>query len=145
MILKEIKLLIYLLHAPATGISSHVEDRLRSYGQEIIEHLEAVWEHSFDAILQERIENLIHKIQFENVKQELNLWLMGGAFDLLQGLIIINKYQYPDLDEQKLINQIEGIKRDIWMQMQYDMNAVEKVKHINHVLYNNYVFSENNM
>ncbi|MHB1178570.1 MAG: transglutaminase-like domain-containing protein, partial [Daejeonella sp.] len=64
-------------------------------------------------------------------------------FDLLQGILIINKYQYPDLDEQKVINQIEDLKRDIWMQMLYDMSAVEKVKLINHVLYGIHGFSGN--
>src|SRR5690606_22333738 len=51
--------------------------------------------------------------------------------------------QYPDLDEQKIINQLEDIKRDIWMQMVYDMSAVEKVKLINHILYGVHGFAGN--
>lgn len=141
--LKEIESLIKLLDDPDKEVSGHVEDRLFSYGSEIIEYLENAWEQSFDAVLQERIENLIHKIQLQNIKHELQLWLLGGSFDLLQGLLIINKYQYPDLDEQKVINQIEDIKRDIWMQMIYEMSAVEKVKLVNHILYNTYGFSGN--
>ena len=140
---KEIKSLIKLLDDPDAEISQHVEEKLISYGYEIIEYLESAWEQSFDAILQERIENLVHKIQFRNVKTELELWNLGGSFDLLQGVIIINKYQYPDLDEQKVINQIEQIKRDIWLQMAYEMSAVEKVKLINHVFYTINGFSGN--
>ncbi|MGZ3929142.1 MAG: transglutaminase-like domain-containing protein, partial [Mucilaginibacter sp.] len=67
----------------------------------------------------------------------------GGAFDLLQGVLTINKYQYPDLDEQKVINQIEAIKRDIWLQMIYDGSPAEQVKLINHVFYNIHGFSGN--
>jgi len=114
-----------------------------SYGSDIIEILEETWEQSFDALLQERIENLIHQIQFQNVKRELELWHLSGAFDLLQGVIIINKYQYPDLDELKIRNQIEDIKRDIWLQLMYDMSAIEQVKIINHVLYSIYGFAGN--
>lgn len=140
---KEIEALIKLLDDPDAEIFQHVEDKLMSYGGEVVEHLEAAWESSFDGLLQERIENLIHKIQFQSVKRELELWHMGGSFDLLQAMLLINKYQYPDLDEQKIINQLENIKRDIWMQLMYDTSAVEKVKLINHVLYNVHGFSGN--
>ncbi|HEY0668568.1 MAG TPA: transglutaminase-like domain-containing protein [Sphingobacteriaceae bacterium] len=140
---KEIDALIRLLDDRDEEVYRHVEEKLLTYGNEVIDYLENAWEKSFDALLQERIENLVHKIQFYNVKRELELWYMGGAFDLLQGLITINKYQYPDLDEQKIINEIEMIKRDIWLQLIYDMSAVEKVKLINHVLYTNYRFSGN--
>lgn len=140
---KEVESLIKLLDDPDTEIASHVEEKLLSYGNDVIHHLENAWGQSLDSILQERIENLVHKIQFQNVKKELEVWHIGGSFDLLQGILIINKYQYPDLDEQKVINQLEDIKRDIWMQMIYDMSAVEKVKLINHVLYGAHGFTGN--
>lgn len=140
---REIESLIKLLDDPDIEIAQHVEEKILSYGNDVIEFLENAWEQSFDAILQERIENLIHKIQFQNVKHELSLWLLGGAFDLLQGLLIINRYQYPDLDEQKIRTQIEDIKREIWMQLMYEMSPVEKVKLINHTLFTIYGFSGN--
>lgn len=141
--LKEIESLIRLLDDPDSEVSQHVEEKLLSYGNEVVDILESAWEQSFDAVLQNRIENLIHKIQFQNVKRELQLWHLGGSFDLLQGMLIINKFQYPDLDDLKVINQIEDIKRDIWMQMIYEMSAIEKVKLINHTLYTTYGFSGN--
>lgn len=140
---KELESLIKLLDDPDEEIAQHVEEKLLSYGNEIIEYLESAWEQSFDAVLQERIENLVHKIQYQSVKKELELWYHGGAFDLLQGVIIINKYQYPDMDPLKIISQIEEIKREIWLQMIYDMSAIEKVKIINHVLYSVYNFTGN--
>ena len=140
---KEIKSLIKLLDDPDQEVSRHVEDRLLSYGSEVVRYLENAWEHSLDTLLQHRIEAVVHKIQFRSTKEELKSWISHGSFDLLQGLIIINKFQYPDLDAQRIINQIETIKRDIWMQMSYDMNPLEKVKMINHVLYTTYGFSGN--
>ncbi len=140
---KEVESLIKLLDDPDTEVSRHVEEKLLSYGNDVIGYLESAWAQSLDIILQERIENLVHKIQFSNVKREMELWHIGGSFDLLQGMLIVNKYQYPDLDEQKIINQIEDIKRDIWMQMLYEMTAVEKVKLINHVFYGTHGFSGN--
>ncbi|PST84717.1 hypothetical protein C7T94_00860 [Pedobacter yulinensis] len=139
----EISALVKLLDDPDEEIYSHVEKKLLEYGNEVVDYLENAWEQSFDALMQQRIENIVHRIQFNAVKEDLNLWYMSGAFDLLQGALIINRYQYPDLDEQKVIFQIEEMKRDIWVNLQYEMSSIEKVKLINHVLYNQHGFSGN--
>lgn len=139
----EIDALVKLLDDPDEEVFQHVQERLLTYGNEVISRLENAWEQSLDTLLQERIENLVHTIQFNSVKEDLNLWYQSGAFDLLQGALIINRYQYPDLDEQQIIFQIEEIKREIWMGLQYEMSSIEKIKLINHVFYNQYGFSGN--
>ena len=139
----EVNSLIRLLDDPDGEIFEHVHQKLLSYGPEAISYLEMAWEEAFDPIQQERIANLVHEIQFDIVKKDLQLWHQGGAFDLLQGILIINRYQYPDLDEQKVINQIEAIKRDIWIQMMNEASPAEQIKLINHVFYNIYGFSGN--
>ena len=139
----EVTSLIRLLDDPDQEIYTHVHDKLLSYGSEAIAHLESAFEQAFDAIQQERIANLVHEIQFGIVQNDLKLWLHGGAFDLLQGILVINRYQYPDLDEQKIINQIEAIKRDIWIQMMHEASPAEQIKLINHVFYHICGFSGN--
>src|SRR5882757_6402186 len=139
----EVNSLIRLLDDPDPEIYNHVHEKLLSYGSEAIEYLESAFEQAFDAIQQERIANLVHEIQFGTLKNDLKLWYQSGAFDLLQGILIINRYQYPDLDEQKIINHIEAIKRDIWIQMINEASPVEQVKLINHVFYHIYGFSGN--
>ncbi len=139
----EITSLIKLLDDPDKEIYDHVHDKLLNYGSDVVEQLEFAFGEAFDAIQQERIANLVHEIQFGIVKNDLSLWVHGGSFDLLQGVLIINRYQYPDLDEQKIINQIEAIKRDIWIQMMNEANAAEQIKLINHVFYHLHGFSGN--
>ena len=139
----EVKSLIRLLDDPDGEIFDHVHEKLLSLGPAAVEYLESAWEEAFDPIQQERIANLVHEIQFGIVKKDLQLWHQGGAFDLLQGVLIINRYQYPDLDEQKVINQVEAIKRDIWIQMMYEASPAEQIKLINHVFYSIYGFSGN--
>ncbi len=139
----EISALIKLLDDPDQEVYQHVEKKLLDYGNEVVVYLETAWEQSLDTKLQERIENIVHTIQFNNVKEDLNLWYQSGAFDLLQGALVINRYQYPDLDEQKIINQLEDIKREIWVNLQYEMSSIEKIKLINHTLYNLFGFSGN--
>jgi regulator of sirC expression with transglutaminase-like and TPR domain len=139
----EINYLIRLLDDPDQEIYDHIHDKILSYGVDVIEYLESAWEQAFDPIQQDRIANLVHEIQFGIVKTDLKLWYQGGGFDLLQGALIINRYQYPDLDEQKVINQIEDIKRDIWIQMIYEASPAEQIKIINHVFYSIYGFTGN--
>lgn len=140
---RELAALVSLLDDPDQEVYLQVERRLLEYGPEVVGQLESAWEHSLDALLQQRIENIVHKIQFTGVREDLNLWYQSGAFDLLQGALIINRYQYPDLDEDKVRLQIEEMKREIWLGLQYEMSSIEKIKLINHVFYNTYGFSGN--
>jgi regulator of sirC expression with transglutaminase-like and TPR domain len=140
---KELEALIKLLDDSDAEIYRHVEDRILSLGSEVIPALEKTWENTLDILLQQRIEELIHKIQFGVVKHELQTWAVSGAFDLLKGFLIVSRYQYPELDEQKIINQIEAIKRDAWIELRYDTSPVEKVKILNHVIYNMHGFTGN--
>ncbi|UKJ07419.1 transglutaminase-like domain-containing protein [Solitalea lacus] len=135
--------LVKLLDDPDKEVFEHIKNKLVSFGPEIIVYLEEVWQQSLDVMLQERIEDIVHKIQFDEVKKELNLWILGGAFDLLTGVLVINKYQYPDLDDQKILNQLDDIKRDAWLQLGYDMSPLEKVKALNHVFFHVHGFSGN--
>ena len=141
--LTEVNSLIRLLDDPDAEVYEHVHQKLLSFGNEAIHYLEHAFEQAFDPIQQERIANLVHEIQFGTVKNDLKLWYQGGAFDLLQGILIVNRYQYPDLDEQRVINQIEAIKRDIWIQMMNEASPAEQVKLINHIFYSIHGFSGN--
>lgn len=140
---QEIDALIRLLDDPDQEIYGHIEERLLGYGNAVISHLENAWEQAFDPLLQERIAHIVHQIQYDTVKIDLNLWMQSGSFDLLQGILILNRYQYPDLDEQKIINQIEAIKRDVWLQLANEGSSVEQVKTMNHVFYGIYGFKGN--
>ena len=139
----EIDALVKLLDDPDEEVFSHVQGKLLEYGNDVITYLETAWEQSLDTLLQERIENIVHAIQFTNVKEDLNLWYQSGAFDLIQGALILNRYQFPNLNEQAIISQIEEIKTEVWLGLQYEMSSIEKIKLINHVFYNQFGFSGN--
>lgn len=140
---KEIDALIRLLEDPDQEVYGEVEKRLLEHGNAVVKFLETEWEKSLDTLIQERIENIVHQIQFDNVKEDLSLWYQSGAFDLLKGALVINRYQYPDLDEQRVINQLEEIRREVWLGLQHEMSSVEKIKLINHIFYKINGFSGN--
>jgi len=141
--LKEVIALITLLDDPDETIYVQVKDRFVSLGPPAIPHLETAWENSFDAIMQKRIETIIHTIQFEILQKGLKDWATDESDDLLKGVLILARYQYPDLDETKVRKTIHQIKQDVWLELQDDLTALEKVKIINHILFEVHQFSGN--
>ena len=143
MSLKEVIALITLLDDPDEVIYSQVKDRFVILGPPAIPHLETAWENSFDAIMQKRIEIIIHTIQFEILQKALKKWAIEEQEDLLKGILILSRYQYPDLNETKIRKDLGQIKQDVWLELNDDLTAIEKVKVLNHILFEVHQFSGN--
>jgi regulator of sirC expression with transglutaminase-like and TPR domain len=140
---KSLRAMILLLEDPDEQVFSEIRGQLLSMGNEVIPALENIWESTFNNTLQSRIEDIIQKIQFNSTSEELKLWAATGGIDLLQGTILISRYQYPDLDEEHIRNQIEMIRKDVWLELNPNLTAFEKVRVINHILFDVYHFTGN--
>jgi regulator of sirC expression with transglutaminase-like and TPR domain len=140
----EVNALIHLIDDPDETIYDQIKDRLISFGDEVIPALEDVWEdNSYGLLFQTRIEHIIHEIQFGRVTKGLLAWTKNGSEDLLDGMLWVAKYQYPDLDEEKIRKVVAQIKQDVWIELNDNLTAFEKVRVINHVLFDIYGFSGN--
>ena len=140
---KSLRAMILLLEDPDEHVFTEIRGQLLSMGNEVIPALENIWESTFNNTLQSRIEDIIQKIQFNTTSEELKLWAATGGIDLLQGTILIARYQYPDLDEEHIRNQIELIRKDVWLELNPNLTAFEKVRVINHILFDVYHFTGN--
>lgn len=140
---KEIKALLLLLEDPDNEVFKHVSESLLEKGENVIPELEKAWEKSLNEVLQERIESLIQEIQFTSTQKQLKEWKDKGAIDILKGAYLIAKYQYPDLKFDKILSQFQKIKQDAWLEINSNLTALEKVRVINHILYQIYEFSGN--
>jgi len=135
-----IQALIHLIDDPDDNIFLHVRDKLLQYGPDAIPYLENSWEEKdFGLIFHNRIENLIHEIQFEEVKYQLILWQQSDK-DLLQGAIIIAKYQYAGLEENDIYETIQHIRKDIWLEINPKQTAFEKVRVFNKIFFGKHRF-----
>ena len=130
----QLQALISLLDDPDDIIFDEVRGKLISFGHDIIPHLESAWESSFDNLLQNRIEDIIHHLQFETIKVELTNW-KSSEKDLIDGAIIIAKYQYPDLEEEKIKDYIKQLTQDVWLEFNENLTALEKVKVLNKIIF----------
>ncbi|MEP1093564.1 MAG: transglutaminase-like domain-containing protein [Cyclobacteriaceae bacterium] len=140
---KEIKALVQLLDDEDLEVINHVEDKIRSLGTDIIPFLEEEWESIFNPIIQERIEDLVHELQFELLKERFLDWKESGAESLLEGLWIVATYQYPDLEMDELIKEIEQLYHELWRQFQDEMSPYDQIKIFNEVFFNQFKFRAN--
>ena len=138
----ELQALISLLDDPDDTIFDEIRGKLISFGDDIIPHLETAWESSFNNLLQNRIENIIHFLQFDTVKKELTTW-KNSERELIEGAIIVAKYQYPDLEEAEIKRFIKQLTQDVWLELNDNLTALEKIKVINRIIFDVHGFYGN--
>ena len=132
---KELDALISLLDEPDAKIFEQIREKIYAYGTEAIPFLESSWEQSFNPLMQERIEEIIHIIQLEDLYAGLGRWSQFESEDLLKGFIIAARYQYPDLDTGKVFKQVGQLVQDVWLELNDKLTALEKIKVVNHILF----------
>ncbi len=139
----KLQALINLLDDPDESIFEIVEKELLKETDKIIPALEEKWESSFDDNSQERIENLIQSLQFKRTKKLLKKWIQSEERDLLTGFILVNRFQYPDLNLLTIHQKIENVKKNIWLEFNNSLTLLEKTTILNHFLFNINGFSIN--
>lgn len=138
----ELQALISLLDDPDPVTYQSVSERISDMGPQAVHILEDVWEHTFDEMVQNRIEQIVHHIQFDDIRQRLAQWASGDENNLLDGYCIITRYQYPEIDEQILRDRFEKIKRDIWLELNDHLTALETIGVFNHILFEVHAFGQ---
>lgn len=140
---KEIKALVSLLDDDDEQVVSHVVDKIRTLGKEVIPYLEQEWESNLNPQVQQQIEGLIHDLQFQVLKQRMMEWYSKEEHDLLTGLSIIASYQYPDLELEILKQELEQIYYEAWLEFKPELYPFDQVKVLNGVFFTKLKFSAN--
>lgn len=139
----ELKALVSLLDDEDGQIVSHVEQKILSLGTTIIPFLEEEWESNFNPTVQRRIEEIIHTLQYELLKERIQQWYVSEDQDLLTGMWLIATYQYPDIELVKLKQDLEQIYYETWLEFKPDLYPFDQIKVINSVLFNKLKFGAN--
>ena len=137
---KEIQALLHLIDDPDTEVYSTVSSRIISLGKQIIPNLEHLWETTPDSTTQERIELLIHRLHFQELQQDFQDWSRQEEPDLLTGTLLVSKYKYPELNLTPVQLELEKIRRNIWLELNPYLTALEQVNVLSNILFNYYKF-----
>lgn len=139
----EIRALLSLLDDPDPEIAAHVHHRLEALGEAVIPVVEEIWESSLDPDEQHRLEDLVHRLQFEGLQRRLATWKENGATDLLEGMWLVNQFQYPDADLAALHRGLDEYYYEAWVMLRPDMHPFDQIKALNYVLFRQARFAAN--
>lgn len=140
---KEIKALISLLDDEDPVVHSEIMKQIENLGETAIPYLEEQWESTLDIALQSRIEDVIHKLQFEQLEKRLVEWKNNEQEDLLKGMWLLATYQYPDLSLESVSAKLDQLYYEAWSNFQEDLQPMDKIRILNHVVFNKFKFSAN--
>jgi regulator of sirC expression with transglutaminase-like and TPR domain len=135
---KEISALFTLIDDPDEEVFTSVSQRIVDYGKGIIPNLEHLWENSPKEEIQERIEMLIHRLNYTDLLNDFTEWKNSAYHDLLFGTLLVSKFQYPDLQTTPVLLEIEKIRRNVWLELNSYLTPLEQANVISSILYNYY-------
>jgi regulator of sirC expression with transglutaminase-like and TPR domain len=135
---REIAALFHLIDDPDKEVFTTVSERIVSFGKPIIPNLEHLWETTPDEKVQERIELMIHSLHYRDLKTELTEWSEQPGHNLLAGSLLVSKYLYPEMHLASVLQEIEKIRRNIWLELNNYLTPLEKANVVTTILYNYY-------
>jgi hypothetical protein len=130
-----LNLLIHLLDDPDQEAFHQVSNEILTLGLPAVEPLEEAWFNTNDNLTRQRIEELVHSLQYDGLYHDLEAWVASGGQDLLRGYLIATRFQYPNLEEEKLLANLNKLTRSVWIELNENLTSLEKVKVLNHMLF----------
>jgi hypothetical protein len=136
--MEHLNLLIHLLDDPDQEAFQQVSNEILTLGKPAVEPLEEAWFNTSDQLTRQRIEEIVHSIQYDSLYNELADWAASGGQDLLRGFLIATRFQYPNLEEEKLLSDLNKLTRSVWLELNDNLTSLEKIKVLNHILFGVY-------
>jgi regulator of sirC expression with transglutaminase-like and TPR domain len=135
---RELNALFTLIDDPDEEVYSTVSEKIVDFGRSIIPNLENLWENTLSEEVQERIEMLIHKLHYTDLTSDLKEWRDSPYHDLLFGALLVAKFQYPDLHTTPVLQDIEKIRRNVWLELNSYLTPLEQANVLSSIIYNYY-------
>lgn len=135
---KEMNALFTLIDDPDEEVYSTVSEKIVAFGKNIIPNLEHLWETTLSEDVQERIEMIIHHLHFTDLSNDFVEWRDSAYHDLLFGALLVSKYQYPELHTTPVLQDIEKIRRNVWLELNNFLTPLEQANVLSSIVYNYY-------
>jgi regulator of sirC expression with transglutaminase-like and TPR domain len=135
---KEINALFTLIDDPDEEVYSTVSSKIIGFGKGIIPNLENLWENTLNENIQERIEMLIHSLHYTDLINDFKEWKGSTYNDLLFGALLVSKFQYPELHTTPVLQDIEKIRRNVWLELNNYLTPLEHANVLSSIIFNYY-------
>ncbi len=138
--IKELKALIQLLDEPDEQVYAAIRSHILAMGIDTLPLLEEEENNILDPKETSRVREIISTIKIEDVFKKLKTWSEQKSHDLLEAWILISGFHSPEDNPEQMKASVNKIYRDIWVEMNSELTALEKIRVINHVIYKVYQF-----
>ena len=138
---EKIKALFMLLDEPNEMIYEGICESIVFYGIEVNPLLHDFLDNTFDPLVQSRIKILIRRIHLDSLYAELNNWVTLDSKNIFSGYIILTKFIYPDLNVDKILEDLSRLEKEIWLELNSNLTSLEEIKVINKILFETYNFT----
>jgi regulator of sirC expression with transglutaminase-like and TPR domain len=132
--------LISLVDDRDEGVFDLIREQILGYGDAILPYLNDAYDESDNDLLSSRLKLLIAQITLLKARQDIREWKNNNSRNLYEGLIILAKFQYPRLDVETITRTINRIRQELWLEINDNMTALEKVRVLNHLFFDIHMF-----
>ncbi len=139
----EARALVRLVDEPDEAVYSEIAARIIALGPGILELLEQELDASTDLLVRERIGELLWQIRLAVLRSELAAWIASGGNNLMEAWIAVTGFFYPDMEDEAVLFELASIRKDVWLEMNENLTALELVRVFNQVFYQIHGFSGN--
>ncbi len=139
---KKLYALLDLLDEPDEKTFTVIRESILDFGDNAIPFLDEALLKAKSEFEYRRIELLKEDIVFNTVFKALSDWTAKDNKPVLDAWIILSRLLNNDSSEVKTRKVFGSLFKDIWLEFNDRLTALEKVKVINHILYKVYGFSE---
>jgi len=136
----KIESLISLVDDQDEAVFELVQKQLFELGSDVIPMLYEAYENNDSGLMGERLKSIIDQLNLSKAQTDLRDWKENNSRNLYEGLSIIARYQYPKLDIEKITRTINKIRQELWLEINDNMTALEKVRILNHLFFNVHMF-----
>jgi regulator of sirC expression with transglutaminase-like and TPR domain len=134
----EISALLNLIDDPDEEVFGAVTAKIIGYGRIIIPNLEHLWENTLNEEIQDRIELIIHRLHYKDLTDDFQGWNVSGHHDLLVGSLLAAKFQFPELSTSPVLQEVEKLRRNIWLELNNYLTPLEQLRIVTGILYGYY-------
>jgi regulator of sirC expression with transglutaminase-like and TPR domain len=134
--------LIALLEDPCENVFAHVSKEIERMGVDALPLLRAaLLESGHGEVFEERAGQIVSGLETSNVQSKMGDWVRGEDHRLVDALAWLSVFARPDLPEDRLREDLEELRRDIWLELNDDLTALEVVRVFNRIFFEHHGFS----
>lgn len=132
---KEIKSLVSLVDDEDDISRNIVKDRILKIGEPAIPFIKEAIERSINPTETFTLKEIFKELNLRSTYDNLLIWKELNNSNLYQGLLILAKYNYPNLRAEVLTSEIEKIRKQLWLELNDNLTALEKVRVLNRIFF----------